>query len=913
MATRDITFDGETFVANPNFQMVLFTDAKDIPDSLVARTVVLDGGKLSLSSVEEVITRCFVDYVDPDLIPRVRNSVHAEAQKQITIVKSESEMLSRIRQISRARQEDPSYEYLTDETTFGSMMQAKECYFATAHISSDFKSVLDEFKVTVEPFAPHISLSKLLWETLSRVMPDVNPCHVFPFSFFVKVLQSSIRSCGSHQGALPANKHPALRDAILHSVIKAVIPMMPFEDSILFMFLSAFSLAKQQGKCKDSDLESVLDHLREEFYGKCDFKSVDMRGSDPLDQLKYSNITNVFTFITRFINEQFDASCLENLPVFVTENFISSSSSIPLLIKTHHQRDPTLLLETYISIRGKSSQYALASLCDDPVFLKRAQQLVAEALPTSHWIILHFETPTPRISSFFFDLLPLLDNPSPEFRLILICSDTFGLPTELLVRCERIDYCVVPSIRWQMLEILQHHSSTISGSANPRSFKKIAYMFSFLFAVLRFRSFIEPLGFTDSVVLEEVSLRNLLIRTKEVIDVLGIEEIPIRNFRDSLLDIEFGSSVINCWDARKLRLHVYALTAPEILDDGFTIVDQQASDSGSYQIPSDSVKVNDWFHVVEKMPAYPCGDVLSMNNRVSQPLRNWSLSRWLARPFLALKPSVAVEEREMRLKLSALLKQFPEKIALKRSDFRSPLKAFLLGEIEMFNTAASLIKMDLSDAFSGNNVEVYRSIERNRTPVSWHEVLGFSGTRNPTKFSKMFKAKRELLHSWMTNGVPPAKIDVSCLRSLRGLLESFLNEIAVQRQASSDVMAYEFVIGGEKAEGSGLTLTGLNLVAGNWGYSERALVQPNAKTLAISQLPDCFCAATKSSTKLPHTYMCPVFRAMPSQQFMLECDRKLIDGEFDNLQWHIPIRTDIVERQLVSTGVCIVCHLPDSF
>jgi hypothetical protein len=52
---------------------------------------------------------------------------------------------------------------------------------------------------------------------------------------------------------------------------------------------------------------------------------------------------------------------------------------------------------------------------------------------------------------------------------------------------------------------------------------------------------------------------------------------------------------------------------------------------------------------------------------------------------------------------------------------------------------------------------------------------------------------------------------------------------------------------------------------------------------------------------------------MPSQQFMLECDRKLVDGEFDNLQWHIPLRTDIVERQLISTGVCIVCHLPDSF
>jgi hypothetical protein len=165
---------------------------------------------------------------------------------------------------------------------------------------------------------------------------------------------------------------------------------------------------------------------------------------------------------------------------------------------------------------------------------------------------------------------------------------------------------------------------------------------------------------------------------------------------------------------RKLRLHVHAFTTPEILGDGFVIVDQQTGDSGSSQIPNDAMKVSERVHVVGRMPAYPRGDVLAMNSRVSQPLRNWNLSRWIARPFLALRRSFVGDARETRLKLSLMLKQFPAKIAINLADFQSPLKAFLLGEIEVFNAAASLIKVDLDDALSGNNVDVYRSIERDR-------------------------------------------------------------------------------------------------------------------------------------------------------------------------------------------------------
>jgi hypothetical protein len=463
-----------------------------------------------------------------------------------------------------------------------------------------------------------------------------------------------------------------------------------------------------------------------------------------------------------------------------------------------------------------------------------------------------------------------------------------------------------------MLEILQHHSSTISGSANPRAFKKIAFMYALLFSILRFRSFVSPLGFTERLILDEIDLRNVLVRTKELVDALGFEEIPIRNLRDALLDVEFGASVVNSFDARKFRTHVHMLTSPDILEDGFNFIEQQSSDAGSYIIPVDSVKIPDWVHLVEKMPSFPFGDILSMNGIVSLALRNWNLSRWAMRPFVALYWA-PISYRETIERITIFLKRLPACIPVRRAEFISPFRVYLLGEVDSYNTAVSYIRWEMSEALAGRNRSVLDEIGRSRVPLAWHEILKYSGTRDPTKFSNMLKAKRELFVVWIEKGVPPQPIDVGLIRNLRGLFESYLNEMAFQRQGTVDLLTYGFIIGERNPEGSGFSLSGFKLVAGNWGHADQCLVQPNQKTVSISQFPECFCSPLKTTAKSSHVFMCPVFRSLPGDPFMLQSDRDLIDGEVDNLQWHIPLKTEIIDPQLIATGVCIVCHLPDNF
>jgi hypothetical protein len=57
-----------------------------------------------------------------------------------------------------------------------------------------------------------------------------------------------------------------------------------------------------------------------------------------------------------------------------------------------------------------------------------------------------------------------IDKHSTDFRLILSCRSLTAGPADLLFSCEPFEYQIFPSIRSQMMEIRQHHSSaTVSG------------------------------------------------------------------------------------------------------------------------------------------------------------------------------------------------------------------------------------------------------------------------------------------------------------------------------------------------------------------------------------------------------------------------------------------------------------------
>ena len=598
------------------------------------------------------------------------------------------------------------------------------------------------------------------------------------------------------------------------------------------------------------------------------------------------------------------------LPILQLDSVISPSPLVPVLIQTHGRKDLTRTLEDYVSLREKPSDIVHVTLCDNAVSIHEAKDLVAKVMSSNTIVIMHAERITASISACVYDIIQNIENPAPEFRLILITATMKGLSTAVMKLFMKFHYESFPSPRHVLLEVLQHHGSSMISSS--KMVRKLSYAFSLLYSMIGFSEFIKVLGFSQQMYLDEMALKSTIVRLKDAVS--SEIELPMRNVRNSLLDVDFGAAVTDSYDDKKMKAYVSMIATPDVLEDGFVFIDQQSSDVSAYAIPSETSSVPTWFHYAERIPMFPYCDILSMNRIVASPIRNWCVSRWISKPLLKMYHASEDDPEDVRAKIANILKtQLPVRMPVPQIVDTSPLNAFLISEVKVFNAAVAAIKADLEAANAGRNDSVFHTIGSGDIPHQWNEILGYSGTSRLPKFFRVLKERRALYEKWMSAKMIPKTVDVNLIQNLKGLLKAFLVEIAMQKQVPVDSMTYDFIIHDHQHDGIGIVLTNIHLVGGNWDCIARKLIPPNSRTPSVSKLPDCFCCPVKALAKSQHTFMCPVYKSMPGREWMLKRDRQCFDGEVQNLQWQIPLETDMVDRQLITSGVCLVCHVPDNF
>ena len=202
----------------------------------------------------------------------------------------------------------------------------------------------------------------------------------------------------------------------------------------------------------------------------------------------------------------------------------------------------------------------------------------------------------------------------------------------------------------------------------------------------------------------------------------------------------------------------------------------------------------------------------------------------------------------------------------------------------------------------------------------------------------------------------------------RGSLIAFNDFVClIKEQSESDQEVCDY--------GPTLSLSNVWLIGGNWDTNVNAFVQPNAKTLPMCKLnqvlliPRSFInqnkfnesekevllyngkkittasqsnflqshptasavavvAASSASNQnsMPASmkkneeiqgefeyYDCPFYLSLPSKKFVLTNEKELVDGKSKNLICTVRLRSKIPVDDLVSNGVCLVCHLPEIF
>ncbi|OHS94778.1 hypothetical protein TRFO_39050 [Tritrichomonas foetus] len=985
----EITYESHVIKVHPDFKLILFTslsNAHEIPENLRVLSNVINTTESSMKEVQHRITCCFLNHFDSEMLPRLQSIKRAELQHHLEILRFEKMTLDSIEGIAKLIEQDDKYDCLSDEENIGKLLQAKECYYAATNVTNDHRSIQNELRMTTESFIKSINLCTSFWVALNHYLPQVRSCHVFSLDQFLSLCNTAIISSGFHQGIISQEQLNKMNSTLIHQIMKWSLPMMSFKDAIFFLFISGFTSLLLQDKVKKEDLDSIIGHIEEEYDGYLDHVNIDIHSGESLDQLKFSNISNIFSFIEKFVIECFGNDYSKFFPIFTLESFISQTAKVPVLIQLHNSKDAANLLEYYIGLRSKSASYVSISLCDDQSVLSDARKKIYGSMKSDLCVALHYPSNSSLVASFINDIINNLSsrkiiadhhknlnsgpsspskvsksissNPSEnnipstigsnkanyvsgkaeingvpnlidsntvvheDFRMVIICSTTDGLSRNTLRKCSRLEYESYPSIKHQLLEIYNHHASAIQVATTSQN-RKLNYVLSLLFSLINFRKFIKPIGFTYDVPIDELRLRNFIIKLKDRLDCIltnNTNYIPMKNIRDDIFDVELGSGIFDSFDSRKLKNHIFSAISPELLDDGFYFIEQNSEEMDKWSIPNDVLPSN-FSHLVEtRVPVFPTTDVLSMNKIISYPLRNWSLSRWISKTFLKIhKETESFDIVEAKSKLTEIFnKKLPQEILVTRIDeMKTPTQLFLLGEIKAFNeliremrgVIGNTITSTTKDAF----IEMYR---RNIFPEQWRNKAAFSYTKSFSKFVDFLIEKYDLLSTWMKNGIVPSVIDVKLIKSIKGLLFSYLNDIAIQRQMTIDVLSYDFIFGEKNVtstseNGAGLCLSGIYVVGGNWDFNEKKLIQPNSKTPPVSPMPNCLCVPVKITTKSQHTFSCPLFRTMPSKTFMLNVDKVVVDGVSNNFQWNVPLKSDVFEKQLISTGVSLICQKPE--
>ncbi|OHT00199.1 Dynein heavy chain family protein [Tritrichomonas foetus] len=895
------------------FRLYMFTSHRSIskiPIDLLSRVGIIDVSNSAGSTANESISGAFVNFFDPDMLPRVVSVSSAETHYRVEMVKYEKSTFEHISQIETKSKEDESYDFLQDEELFGELLKAKECFFTVMNVTIDFNRIKNEHAMTVEPFLEHIDFCDTIWLAVSRYLPRAAPDYVLPFERFLSLVKTGISSSGVKPGLIQPEGHTQLRNSLMNVLMRGILPSMSFEEAIFLMFTATFLMGKKEDKYTDDDFDIIANHIVEEYNAGVEANYIDS-SSDIFEQLKFANIIDFYQCFNMFLSSNFSPDYASFLPIFPIESFFSGSSMTPVIIMMKDGVDVITLLEHFVMMRNRMDSFELYPLYDDEETLQNAYKNITSATSHGTWIAIQYDKPSKRVARCIADIYSYLTSGATvtnNFRLVILTHTIKYLPVDLLIASVRMNIEDYPSIRHQMIQVYQHHSTSIRSSTNAKLMKKMSYVIILLYAMINFSTFINPLGlYQHSFRISEITVKEVIDYLRSMIDAHVMTDLPIRNIRETIQENMFGIGCTDTFDRRKIRSLVYSLITPEMAEDNFTFVDSTSDECDIWTIPPDA-PISNYSHLIERLPVFTTCDVLLMSRSTSEPVRNWNLSRWIAKPFLKFVDPQPILYTHVDSQIEHLRGVLPNKIDISTKKVDNPMMSYLLTEIVAFNKAIEVILI----SFIEQPIDVIEDISNHITPKLWREAVGYNGTKNLNKFTTILSEKELFYKKWLKDGKAPYFVDARYLRNIKGLLYAFFHQTTLEKNQTVDSMTYEFSFTNIEVPNS-ISLRNIYLTGGNFDKSLRKLIKVNLNTDPIIPMPSLCCTVVKRTSKVVRAFQCPLFISMPMQDFILDCQKERIDGEIRNFVWYIPIPSETTDKQCITEGTFLICHVPDIF
>jgi len=902
-STQKILFGSRIIEKSHKFKMFLSSSLKNpnlVPIDLRSRTKIIDTSYSNLSSIKDILLKEMTKIFDQDNLMKLSDLRSIKISKQIRLSKSEIETLEILNNISLTLESTESYDFLSDTDAFSGLIRAKASLLGVLNDRLDYDSFNNQIKEITNPYMKIVDQEYYYWISISRYYSQISGFRLMSFDSFVENMVHCLRNIGVCD--LSKQESKKIRKMLCHSFLSYILPDIPISHGLYLLFVIVYLKQCNNIQVTSSLFDDIVSHWFNELFSNLDMRSRDISSIESVSQARYLNIGSVFPFIIQLLTNEFGESFDNYFSYLKVTSILSTKPSIPVIIDTQGQTEVFSIVDTYLRTI-KSYTYKSYFLFIDNGWYSRIIQEIRLLIINGGIVLLILNSSSSDYLSFLMEIYELIQNPNPDFRLVIITSNQISLPYAYN-KCKYLHFENLASIRIYMQQVYGNHQSISQIKENSHLYHRIRYGLTYLFSVFKLKYFNVPMGFSYIENINETNIRRLSeIIFSYVSSFPNQDAIPIRNIVEFIHSVVSTSISDDTYDHIRIYNDIEIVFGSGLLEGKKVFANMRIVNRESWAgNEKDDQKVFD--RTILSMPIFSGFENLYESKSIPINVKNWNLSRWLIRTFTqSFTPKLSLHG--FSAKLDSLLVMFPSEISSPFESGISPLTHFLLEEIHIFNSSLRKVKMSISERVK----TVIDKLALDYVPQEWLDYFGFGGVYKIVRFISLIQERHKFINDWIKNGNTNHIIDVRCIHNLKGFLESYMIEIAIRKSIDPRMLVFATQF---ETEHSDLCLNGISIVAANFDISSFSITIPNQKSTLISKLPSLYVSVSSSNIESQDIIQIPLFYEIPNFDRQSINQQKKFDQENMNCIMNISIKSSMSRSEIIQSGTICVCHLPDS-
>jgi flagellar biosynthesis chaperone FliJ len=897
--TGAIRLAGNSFLLSPNFRCMLVTNHSEvtqIPIALLTRVTVVNVTSSTAAFVQTSITRAFVSHFDTRHVPTMLDIQRGDMARVIGLHQTENVILKLLTHMARSRQTSESYSYFNDPDTVNALVSAKTQYMEHVDRISSTKKEREEIQTALGALTPLIKTVTVFWTCLVHEMPNVANHYRYQFLPFTKALSTFFHTLTNMRTTNFTDEQiQTIHKQMISAIVSYLGSSFFLQDLVFFLFVAALSL---RGLRKE--LPAISSNLAAKFQMSA-YDETDQSGRSVVQRLKNAGISEFFNLVRSFTHDAFGDEFEREMTFFQSDSLLSPTAQLPTTLISSPANDPTPLILAFVASRSRQDQFDCISLCPDSRILADNRLKILDAMGKGTWMLIQYSQPCERSAQFLNEICFLLAA-SPvhsTFRLIINCQTTAFISPHFFLRTRRFAVEQFPSVRLSVRSFFHHYSSLLRVTVNQRYLKRLFFLTAVAHSVLAFRAFVEPLGMNLWCGQSSTAFTGFLAYARE-----NLADFKPKRFREFFHEIAFASCAVESQDRRKLRAIAATLFPDHVLDADVSFLPSDSPGAEAWTPPLDGT-LTQMLQGISESSLFAPADFTLATGSVGGRILSWSLSRWLAAPFLAIHSRPQWTTAQVHRKFADVLAGVPALIVSVSSDIQIlPMIKFWFSEIDFYNSVITVITKGLGNC----DPDIVDEVMCGRVPKKWEFAARFVCFTDLNPFILFFCGRRRFLVERLGNPTVDA-LNIVLIDNVRGFFAAHLHDIAIRHGRDSGALYYDF-LPDENPQGDDVTLTNLWLMNANWMKGKLVLLK-DQKTHLFTPFPPICCRLTERSPVYgDKAFICPLYKAVFLKDRISPDLVAMHDGETDNFVLNVVLPTDVSDRCWLLNNVGLYCQVP---